>query len=256
MPNQNVSLACTALLGTNKQGILKPNADGYYTLVLGALNVYNSGGAYYPLATAKEIFKDASSFMRRIASGALRGEYGHPRKTPEMSNRDFMCRVLDIYEPNVSHHIRKVWVDYTSVKDSSGKPVIAIIGEIKPSGPMGPALKASLENPSENVCFSVRSITNDENVMGVIHKNFKTIVTWDYVNEPGLAVAKKWMSPTLEAFDEMSISPNLLKGIGNRHQSNSNVSSMESTPSVTVESILEDLGWSDKQKTSPSWSKW
>lgn len=201
-----ISFACTALLGTNKAGELKCSDDGYYTVVLGALDFYNSVGAFYPNGdSAKELFKASSSFMRRIASGALRGEYGHPRMAPGMAMRDFMARCNDVLETNVSHHIRKVWVDYSSVKGPDGRPCIAIMGEIKPSGPRGDALKASLDNPSENVCFSIRSFTRDQMTGGVIHKHLLQIVTWDYVNEPGISVATKWKSPTLESMDESTV---------------------------------------------------
>jgi len=193
------SLSCTALLGTNKAGTLKCDADGYYTVVLGALDVFNSGGAFYPEASARHLFQQSSSLMRRIASGNLRGEYGHPRWTPGMSQDDFVNRVRDIYEPHVCMHIRKVHVDYTSYRNQNGQPVITIIGEVKPSGPMGPALKEQFENKHEDVCFSIRSLTNDEFSGGRVNKHIRLIVTWDYVNEPGLAQAHKWNAPGLES---------------------------------------------------------
>lgn len=243
MQSQRASYACTALVGTNKAGVLKPDADGYYTLVLGALDIYNSGGAFYPYATAKQLFKESSSLMRRIANGALRGEYGHPRPQPGQSMREFMSRIMDIYEPNVCCHIRKVTIDYTSVKDENGRPVIAIIGEVKPAGPRGPALKESLDNPSENVCFSIRSITQDCMQGGVVQKNLKTIVTWDYVNEPGLSVAKKWHSPALESYDEHLLVPAHLAALRNEQRQNS--ISLESNGGVSAESVMQDLGWTE-----------
>ena len=193
------SLSCTALNGTNKAGTLKADADGYYTVVLGALDVYNSGGAFYPEASARHLFEQSASLMRRIASGNLRGEYGHPRMTPGMTLDDFVHRVRDIYEPHVCMHIRKVTVDYTTYRNERGQPIITIIGEVKPSGPMGPALLAQFENRFEDVCFSIRSLTNDEFSFGRVNKHIKLIVTWDYVNEPGLASAHKWNAPGLES---------------------------------------------------------
>ncbi len=193
------SLSCTALLGTNKAGTLKPDADGYYTVVLGALDVYNSMGAYYPEASARHLFEQSASLMRRIASGNLRGEYGHPRLQPGMTPDDFVNRVRDIYEPNVCMHIRKVTVDYTSFRGPDGRPVITILGEIRPSGPRGPALKEQLDNRFEDVCFSIRSLTHDDFRGGRHNKHLKLIVTWDYVNEPGLAQAHKWNAPGLES---------------------------------------------------------
>lgn len=242
MQNQRASFACTALVGTNKSGVLKPNADGYYTLVLGALNIFNSAGAYYPFESAKELFKESSSLIRRISNGALRGEMGHPRQNG-MSMRDFMNRVMDIYEPNVCCHIRKVWLDYQGVKDERGRPVIAIMGEVKPSGPMGQALKDALDNPSENVCFSIRSITNDTMNSGVLHKHIRTIVTWDYVNEPGISVAKKWHSPALESLDDGDIRILPIHLIAARQQQLASGVSLESHGGVTADTVLEELGW-------------
>lgn len=201
-----ISFACTALMGTNKAGDLKPNEDGYYTVVLGALDFMNSRGQFYPNGeSAKELFKSSSSFMRRISNGALRGEYGHPRLQPGQQMRDFLARCNDIVEDQVSHHIRKVWVDYDSVKGPNGRPCIAILGEIKPCGPKGEALRESLGNPSENVCFSIRSFTRDVPTNGIIHKHLMNIVTWDYVNEPGISVATKWNTPALESFGDTEV---------------------------------------------------
>ena len=121
--SQRATFACTALLGTNKVGELKKTDDGYYIVVLGALDVFNSAGAYYPYDSAKDVFKESSSLMRRVANGALRGEYGHPKRQPNQSLREFVDRVLQIDEKNVAFHVRKVTVDFTSVKGEDGRPV-------------------------------------------------------------------------------------------------------------------------------------
>lgn len=245
---------CTALAGTNKAGVLKPDRDGYYTVVLGALDVYNSAGAFYPWESAKQVFKDSSSLMRRIANGACRAEYGHPKRLPGMSMRDFIERILQIYEENVCAHIRKVWVTYDQVKDKNGRPVIAVLGEVLPCGPRGEALRASLENPSENVCFSVRSLTDDVRIGGVIHKNIRTIVTWDYVNEPGIAVANKFSAPSLENLDEMAVTAANLGSIRD-YQESSGVS-MESNGGVSAAEAMRDMGFDKPKILVPGSARW
>lgn len=207
----NVTYTCQALMGTNKAGNLKPDADGYYELVLGALDFFNSAGAFYDMESAKDRFKASSSLMRRIANGALRGEYGHPKKLPGQTERDFMKRICEIHEDKVSHHIREVRIDYTSIKNEKGQPIIAIIGKVKPCGPYGQSLKESLENGKENVCFSIRSITDDVIEGGKWFKHLKIIITWDYVNEPGISVATKWKAPGLESLQETRFTANVLR---------------------------------------------
>lgn len=200
--NSRAVFECTALKGTNKQGNLKPDADGYYTLVLGALDYYNSKGQFYTYSAGKKLFEDSSPFMRRIAQGSLYGECGHPRQD-NLSNRDYMNRIMDVRETNVAAHFRRIYLDDKAVRGPDGRMAIAIIGEVRPAGPMGPALKDALENSSQNVCFSIRSLTQDEMVRGVVHKNLRTIMTFDWVCEPGISVARKWSSPALESLSEM-----------------------------------------------------
>jgi hypothetical protein len=188
-------------MGSNKQGIIRPDSDGYYTVVLGALDFHNSAGQFYSFEGSKQVFEDSSSFMRRVQAGSLRGECGHPRKLPGMSTRDFISRVLDIEETNVSHHIKEITIERSKVKDKSGRPCVAIIGKVKPAGPKGSALQAAFENKHENICFSIRSLTEDVVSPGSWTKNIKTCVTFDWVNEPGIHVAQKYFSPALESRD-------------------------------------------------------
>lgn len=252
--------ACTALKGTNKQGKLTPDENGYYELVLGALNFFNSVGAFYPFEPAKQIFEESSSLMRRINDGALRGEYGHPKKQPGMSLRDYVARILEIQEENICCHIKEVRLDQNSVFDDNGKPVLAIIGKVKPSGPKGQALKESLENPDENVSFSIRSLTRDIMVGGIIHKHLKTVVTWDYVNEPGLNIAKKWNAPSLENYEvdleeEFLIQENTLQAIQQERVASG--VSLENNNTVSIEQLMDDLGFGKENRTNrPASSKW
>lgn len=199
MANDGIKYSSQALVGTNKTGTLKPDEDGYYTLVVGALDVFNSAGAFYPLDTAKRLFDSSSNFMRRVKDGNCKGETGHPKRTPGMTQTDFLHRVMTIEETNVCCHFKSFELNTTDVKDNNGRPVVAIIAEVKPAGPQGPALKEALENKHENVCFSIRSLTRDvRQPTGIVNKNISDIVCFDWVTEPGISVAKKYHSPALE----------------------------------------------------------
>ena len=240
--SQRATYSCTALMGTNKTGVLKPDADGYYEVVLGALDFYNSAGAFYPFASAKEIFEDSSSFKRRVQTGCLKGEWGHPKFQPGMSKRDFVGRVLNIHEECVSHHIKDVWIEQEKVKDKNGGRVIAIMGKVRPAGPFGPALKEALENRHENVCFSIRSLTNDVyDHRGMVIKHIQQIITWDYVNEPGISVANKYQAPTLEGIENVQFSFENLKDY-QKHQMELGVG-METSGGVSVDSVIQSFGW-------------
>lgn len=235
--------ACTALVGTSKVGKLTADSNGYYTVVLGALNFHNASGAFYELEGAKKLFEDSSDFMRRVTRGNLRGEYGHPKFLPGMTKRDFFMRVCQVYEENVSHHISKVWLEEGVVKDRNGNGVVAIMGLVKPSGPKGQYLAEQLENTQENVCFSIRSLTNDMTVNGKLIKVLKEIMTWDYVDEPGLHVAEKYSSPSLESFCDMRITRETALAARDYMESlSSNGVSMESSRAI-VDNIIQKMDW-------------
>jgi len=209
----------TKLNGTGKEGTLTPDADGYYEIVVGGLNTFNSAGEYYTRQGAEELFKKSSIFMRRVASGCLKAELGHPKRRPGESDDSFIQRVLTIEETNVCAHIADVWLDFEYGKKNPqfGNPeLVGIMARLKPAGPMGHVLKASLDNKSENVCFSIRSLTKDFYSKGVNRRTLSTIVTWDYVNEPGIKVANKWDSPALESLTSDTFSIRKLNDVVNK----------------------------------------
>lgn len=252
--SNSVRFACTSLAGVNKVGNLKKDADGYYQVVVGALNVFNSAGQFYVYEQAKELFQSSSQLMRRVNKGALRGEYGHPKMLPGMTNDQFAHRVMSIYEENVCCHFKDITLDFDSVKDEHGKPVIAIIGTMTSSGPNGPALEKSLQNPNENVCFSIRSFTDDYREAGLTKRVLKTIVTWDYVNEPGIAVAEKFKAPSLESLEEDVI---ITRGSMERSMSlpNPNGYAAESVI-LTGDELFRSMGWQAPAEQRPSWARW
>jgi len=250
--SNSVRFSCTSLAGSNKVGNLKRDANGYYEMVVGALNVFNSAGQYYVYEQAKELFESSSQLMRRVSRGALRGEYGHPKMLPGMSNEQFANRVMSIYEENTCCHHKEITLDFDRVKDANGKPVIAIISKVYPSGPMGPALEKSLQNPNENVCFSIRAFTDDFREGGVYKRVLKTIVTWDLVNEPGIANAEKFQSPALEGMD-LSFS----RGELERSISTAKVAGYaQESALLTADELFTSMGWNVPASAKPAWAKW
>lgn len=249
---QKVLFSCSTLAGTGKKGKLAKDANGYYTMPIGGLNVFNSIGDFYTYEDAKQLFASSSVFMRRVKSGALKGEYGHPKPAAGQSYEAFAERVLTIEEKNICTHFSEIWLDFENVKDNNGKPVIAIMAKLAPSGPMGAAIERSLENPNEDVCYSIRSFTRDTYVGGVKHRALAEIVTWDYVNEPGINFARKYKSPALESMHEQAFSrKELLRAI--KHMDSG--IGMESAK-MTGQSLFKSLGWSFNENEVPSYLKW
>ncbi len=200
-----VTFSSTYLSSKNKTGKLVPDSNGYYEIVVGGLNIHNSAGDFYVGDNEVKSLFDNPSFVRRIQNGALKGEVGHPVRGPGVSDDQFLDRFLTIQETNVCAHHAKVWLDTDAVKDVSGRPVIAIMARTKPTGPMARVLQESLEDPNQNTAFSVRGFTKDVPFNGRRQRYLKTIITFDYVTEPGISIATKWNSPSAESFSETEV---------------------------------------------------
>lgn len=211
-----IKFTSTKLNASGKKGIVTPDSDGYYELIIGGLNVYNSIGEYYSLKGAKELFEQSSIFMRRIQNGNLKGETGHPKMLPGMSMNEYIDRMMKIEETNVCVHFKEVWLDEDYGKnrpDLGNKDLVAIMAKIKPVGPNGPALKEALDNPDQNVCFSVRGLTDDYYRNGKTIRVLRKIMCYDWVTEPGIHVSNKFDSPSLEGLEDVMVTKSHIKQI-------------------------------------------
>lgn len=211
--NRNqVVFECIRLKGSSKLGVIKPDKDGCYTQVIGGLNAYNSGGSFYELEAGLQFFQAQSSFQRKIGRGVLRAETGHPKKTPGMKEYEYGERILRIEETLVCGTWRKIWLSNADLRDEQGRRIVPIMGTIYPSGPYRDMLIHAFQSPGEQVCFSIRSFTNDiPRGDGTFIKKLLQIVTFDYVNEPGIWSAEKLLSPTLESRTDSSLELSLFR---------------------------------------------
>lgn len=247
-----VRFGCTALQGTNKAGILKADADGYYEMVVGGLNMFNSAGQWYTYEGAKQLFEQSSQFQRRVSRGNLRGEVGHPRKEPGMSDDDFIHRIMEIRETNVCVHFKEIWLDFNRVKGSDGRAVVAIMAKLTPAGPFGESLRKSLENKNENVCFSIRAFTKDYYEGGLYKRDLKNIITFDAVVEGGISTANKYDCPSLESYGDVVITKNQLQRVVDKKHS-----SLATEASVAIASeLLNEMGWNLPKGVTPAFTKW
>lgn len=263
MAANQISYGCTALLGVNKKGVIKPDANGYYEITVGGFNVHNYGGAYYPMGQAKKLFEESGPLMRRIKAGVLRAELGHPRKE-NMGPNDYFKRLNEIHEDKVCGHFASVTLDYDNYKSKTGFPMVAVVARVKPAGPFADTLKASLDNPEEETCFSVRAAVVPAVEGGREVRYVEDIVTWDYVNEGGIAIARKYYSMALESMgagvadmgDNLIITPAMLQ-----HATQDTIKTMglESNNAQQLKALQHRLGWDRPEPTAfqvPSYLNW
>lgn len=193
-------LECTISRGFNNTGTLKKLDNGYIDVVLSALEYPNSVRAVYDADAAERLIAANSNLQRRCLDSLLKGELGHPKEADSKDFESFMRRVHVIDERNVAIHIRKVWLD-RNYKLPDGKTIIAIRGEVCPSGPHAGHIDRSLNNPHENVCFSLRGMATDRFRNGQKRKYLDNLITWDVVTEPGLRPATKFHSLACESYE-------------------------------------------------------
>jgi hypothetical protein len=204
---------CTVMKGQGKKGILRPDANGYYTVVLGGMDVFNTKQGFYDANLTGDILSTCELFKSRISAGNLYGEMGHPRREPGMTDDEFLYRVHDVLESNISHHIAKVWYDRDNYTDrKTGQKMVAFVGKVKPDGKWEQTLIDRLENPDQDCCFSVRCSSADKFAGGRILKKITKIITWDTVVSPGIPNASKYGSLSMESdtLERMTMSAEML----------------------------------------------
>lgn len=189
----------TSFKKSGKTGVMRPDASGYYDITLGAFGVNNASGDYYPTDKVKNLFTSSSELINRTQNGRLYGEWGHPKFNPGMTTRDYLIKLLIMHEEQISHHIKTLELHENFV-NVDGSKCIGVIGRVKPFGPQASHVQDSFDNPEQNACFSVRSISLDSrDKSGRVVKNPVKIITYDFVGEPGIDVADKYHNPAIES---------------------------------------------------------
>lgn len=176
------------------QGIIKPDAAGYYEMCIGGFNVANAGGAFYTAESATRLFSANGDLMRRLATRNLRGEAGHPRRPPGMSDTDWVNRCLDVDEARSCVYWSKFTLDESYGRNNPhlGNPeMVGVMGRFRPGGAMGDFLARDMEDPETDVSFSVRAFSREVKNRGRTIYDMQVLTTYDYVNEPGVWTSSK-----------------------------------------------------------------
>lgn len=189
-----------------KLGVLKPDAEGWYTMCIGALdhasrniNPKTGQAEYYSQQGFDRFFSPGTLFNDRINGGFIKAEFGHPKIEAGMSESQFLERNLAIYETMVCATFSAIWLVPNYVDPLTGEKCVGIFAKFKPSGPYGKFLEQELQTKGFNCCFSIRSLTTRKMINGRNTKVLHTVITFDYVGEPGITCAEKLVSPSLES---------------------------------------------------------
>jgi hypothetical protein len=205
-----------------KMGVDNPiikDENGYYKVTFGAINTFNKNGIYYKVTDIDRFFGPNSIIGRRINEGVLIAEYQHP-KVDGMSVDEIRRRTFFLDGDRKAAHIKKIEL-YNTGKTEPGfdLPVYKVYGWVRPSGPYGKYLQDALDNPDENVAFSIRSLVKTYRAGNIWVKEVKLLSTYDYVPENGMPGATQWNAAGLESFmpeiDNVDELYELMKGFEN-----------------------------------------
>lgn len=195
-----VHLRCSILENIKHDGKMMPDEHGYYPMILGAFNFHNEGGVLYLSKGVAEYFAEGGVFRRKLLKQALKGEYGHPVRPAGLTDQQFFGRYVTVQEDMTALKIRDVQLDDQNYENIRGQKAIVVRGLVKPCGPYGRYFQEALDDPHDNPALSVRSLTKDYYQGGEMCRELVDIVTWDMVHEPGIRIANKYQSLSLEGF--------------------------------------------------------
>ncbi len=187
---------------------LKRDEEGFYKVILGTFNVFNSVGEYYQATEAvKRIFDKSGSFLRRMRGNYLTIEQGHPEYPPGMTNAEKAVRFEKLNEKSTCGVVKEVFLQSTNKRTTgAGENVIQIIGWVKPAGPYAESLRGFLDDPTTNGAFSIRCKYDlYKTRTGLKIRAITRIINWDFVTEPGLSGINISEATGLESFDYVTI---------------------------------------------------
>lgn len=171
----------------------KPDADGYFDVVLAAIGVPTRSGLIYEPEPFLECMQSMQSkFNIMLRDGQLYGHCDHP----EVRGKEDIPKLLDVRMEKASHHIRSVFAG--PVLDNGAR---LICGKIKPFGPYKQELTENLLDPNMNTAFSLRSLCKEwvDNRDGRVHRAVKVLVTFDWVGAGGYEQAATRYAPSMES---------------------------------------------------------
>jgi hypothetical protein len=192
---------------TPRRDKLRIADDGSYEIIAGAYNVHNYAGEFYRLTDGvRELFSHEGQYSTKVYMGRGKSEYFHPDYSVFKTEKEVRDRANIIMDERVCGIITKVrLVDAGFSERGLNQPNIHyVVINIKPDGPFGSRLEASLNDPTHDSAFSVRA-WYDEARNQYNHEVVKIhthIIGYDFVEDrQGVPVANKSTSLSLESRD-------------------------------------------------------
>ncbi len=187
--------------------VVPKREDGAYYVTLGAFNAFSTEGLFYNEYGLRELLtekNDYNSIASKIDRRCARGEANHPIKQPGQTVPEFIDRNLIVDMSNASHSIQELGFEELEESELPGTKVVLIKAWVIPTDTeVGRALKADLENENVNVAFSIRCFSKKVNINGVVHRIITKVMTWDWVDNPGISYATK--SSTSKAVSKLTV---------------------------------------------------
>jgi hypothetical protein len=109
-----------------------------------------------------------------------------------------------------------------------------------------------LENPKENVCFSIRSFTDDYYEKGVLCRDIKNIITFRLCERTWYPYCEKFKNPALEDLQLVTLS----KSDFDKSLQRQVVGVGKESAMMNMTELFASFGWSEKKKGLPAHSNW
>jgi hypothetical protein len=157
---------------------IKDNGDGSYTVILTVLNHKHTLYSKYSFERLLE-----GNLSDRIIQGTLFGELAQPERTPGQSVDDYNKRALTVDMSNIALKVEDLWFDLDFGKNllnGNGPGAVAVMGKVRPWGPMGPLFSELITRSPPAGWFTLRGSCHTSTVNGQLVRDLIGVVAFDF----------------------------------------------------------------------------
>jgi len=166
----------TSLVDDNRKlKSLTPDKDGFYKgIPLCGLGMVTRNNTFYDTdSLIEKITDENSTFNKRLKTGDLFGEYGHPY-VPNLNSEEGMQRIMTLLPDRKTIFFKKIYSK--KIEDLN---MNFVFGDIKPAGPYGQYSEELLIDPNMNFSTSLRAITSNKMINNISNRKVLLLITFD-----------------------------------------------------------------------------